>query len=320
MKRTQTQKNRILSRFYALCIAALLVSGLPVAAFAKECTAGQHDYYVTGQTETTITYRCKFCEAEYTEILLGIEHEWGDWVVDKQPSCLENGSAHRVCTKLPDQPHEQTKVIAALGHAYQERRTAASCTADGKITRTCVRCNDVVVQPNGGALGHIWQSSIVKQPDCENTGVQQTVCTRCGEKTEEILPATGHNYGAWITDKKATQEQEGSRHKECANNNAHRIEETIAKPAPTSKPPETTTQAPITTQPEPKPEPEPEPEKHHYTDMAIITVGNIAVTALGSSILKDYAIIRWEKRRRLMRLAAAKAARLQKFASVRYIP
>ena len=51
---------------------------------------------------------------------------------------------------------------------------------------------------------------------CTKDGVRTTTCTVCGEEYTEVIPATGHQYGAWKVIKEATETAEGLRERICS--------------------------------------------------------------------------------------------------------
>ena len=76
--------------------------------------------------------------------------------------------------------------------------------------------------------GHVYEKNTVKKPTCTEKGLIEYTCKYCGDTYTKQVPATGHNYGEWIVDKKPTEKADGHRYKQCANC-GHRIEETIPK-------------------------------------------------------------------------------------------
>ena len=70
-------------------------------------------------------------------------------------------------------------------------------------------------------------------PTCEKEGTEEYwTCSECGEifsdaagtdeiETPAVIPALGHNWGEWIVDREATEDEEGEQHRVCANDPSH---------------------------------------------------------------------------------------------------
>lgn len=127
------------------------------------------------------------------------EHEWGPWIIDKEPTCQSEGHKHRVCYTFPESPHRGEEVdIPKLNH-------------------------------------HVYTKT-VKKATCTEPELFLYVCKYCGYSySEEISPPLGHDYGPWFTVKKATTKEEGLKEKICQRDSSHVIKKSIpilkAKPS-----------------------------------------------------------------------------------------
>lgn len=92
-------------------------------------------------------YTCTVCKvSEYRTIEYREAHQFGDYVVTKQPTCIAVGNKVATCTLCKD---EVVQDIEKLGHAYDEdtvvtdhdQYQAATCTAPGVNVYACTRCS-----------------------------------------------------------------------------------------------------------------------------------------------------------------------------------
>ena len=76
------------------------------------------------------------------------------------------------------------------------------------IITALIVCGSFVVSyagsdcPQGGE--HDYTVTIVKRATENTDGVRKYVCSKCGDTYTEAIPATGHKWSSWVTDKKAT--------------------------------------------------------------------------------------------------------------------
>lgn len=97
--------------------------------------------------------------------------------------------------KNPNTPHE---------HVWIE----ATCTEPIK----CALCG----KTKGFALGHdITKWERTKEPTCEQDGIQEGVCNRCGETLQKPLNKLGHRWNGWRTVKEATCDEKGVKERTC---------------------------------------------------------------------------------------------------------
>ena len=109
------------------------------------------------------------------------------WTVTKEATCTEDGLKTGVCVAGDD---TVTEVIPATGHTFSEwtETTPATCTKDGVESRGCV-CGEIETRPIK-ATGHKWgEWETVKKPTDYLSGKKERVCSVCGEKETEKIPA-----------------------------------------------------------------------------------------------------------------------------------
>ena len=145
------------------------------------------------------TYIAPTCEGtgsqEYTSIYGNVvvtipatEHAWGAWNITKKPTQTETGTAERICGN--DSSHKETVTLP-------------------KLTDSSV-----------------WTIGAYVAPTCENTGSQEYISSVYGTVTE-IIPATGHAWGAWSITKKPTQTETGTAERICGNDSSHKDTATL---------------------------------------------------------------------------------------------
>ena len=98
--------------------------------------------YPTCTEKGYVLHVCTVCGEAYKDNFLpATGHIFGDWIIDKEATCLTNGVRHRECAcgKIEDE------VISAFGHDYCVTHSVeATCKQQGKITYECRICHDVM--------------------------------------------------------------------------------------------------------------------------------------------------------------------------------
>ena len=164
-----------------------------------------------------MTYTCNICADYYhEEIPVLTEHQWGEWVVNKQD---EKNTHIRfcICNESQTAPHnfDGGKVTAEAthtakgtltytcedcGYSYDEeipttpehQWTDWSPNGDGTHTRAC-RCN---ATETGNC---VWDGGVVtQQPTHYGEGIRTYTCSTCsGTKTESIAKTSDHQWSDW---------------------------------------------------------------------------------------------------------------------------
>ena len=114
-----------------------------------------------------------------------------------EPTCTEGGYTTKVCTVCGETV--VTATTRAKGHTKDPEAavvTPPTCTEAGYTTYICPVCGEEFVSDNVAALGHDWQDGdILVAPTDDEFGVQELVCSRCGEKTTKSLLPTKYTAG-----------------------------------------------------------------------------------------------------------------------------
>ena len=109
-------------------------------------------------------------------------------------------------------------IATAHRHEYVSAVTAATCEEQGYTTYTC-ECGDSYVDDYVSALGHAEVVDLPVSATCTENGLLEgTHCSTCNKilRPQEVIPATGHTEGDWITDADATCTIDGSKHRICS--------------------------------------------------------------------------------------------------------
>jgi hypothetical protein len=105
------------------------------------------------------------------------------------------------------------------GEPKQENVVPATCTTDGSYDEVvrCTEDNEIISTKHHviPATGHKFVDTVVA-PTCTAQGYTLHKCSVCGEETKDAYTdALGHEYGEWVIDTPATENTEGSKHRDC---------------------------------------------------------------------------------------------------------
>ena len=188
---------------------------------APTCTTdGNYEYYTCancdiaykadGVTET----RPKF------EVWKSTGHSWNEeYTVDKEASCIEEGSKSIHCSVCNAIDDTTVTVIPKSDHTYGDWNVTkeATCTEDGSKEKVCSVCEDKVTEVIP-ATGHSFSEEFITDTpaSCTTDGSKSRHCAHCDEITDvTVIPATGHTFGEWVEVTPSTCENEGLRQHTC---------------------------------------------------------------------------------------------------------
>lgn len=184
-----------------------------------------HVYSIIEKIEPTCAasgatrYTCSICGAyEDKEPVEKLGHTYGDWYIETDETCTENGVKMRECSVCAEdtEGHFETGVVLAKGHNYTVAVTEPTCTEGGYITYTCADCGDSYVGNPTAALGHTYGDwNVTTAAQCEAAGEKIHVCTVCASEEKETIPATGHKYVGTVI--APTYTSEGYTEYKCEN-------------------------------------------------------------------------------------------------------
>lgn len=177
----------------------------------------------------------------------GSDSEEDAWVTDKAPTCQDEGSKHKDCTKCGERVDVTIPVDTVNGHKfYREKVTLEpTCIAKGEKTKTCRYCGYVETTEYIPALGHTaGEYKTIVDATCDGAGSKILTCAVCKEDIGEPIkdengnvtgfdgkaveiPALGH---AWMLDGEIYQDTIDSKwyqNKVCRNDKKHTMREEV---------------------------------------------------------------------------------------------
>lgn len=146
-----------------------------------------------GEKVTVTT--CSVCGAELsrkTEVITKLGHDWGDYVVDVNPTYSEVGKETRVCKR--DGSHKESREIPVLNHQHSlnhvEAKAATCEEAGNKEYYICSICSHIFTDENASnettlekvlipALNHVKGSPV-------RSDVVEATCTKAGSYVETV--------------------------------------------------------------------------------------------------------------------------------------
>ena len=120
-------------------------------------------------------------------------HKWGEWAVQTEPTCTEEGTETRTCTN--DAGHMESRSIAATGHDDGEWEVTleATCETDGKRELRCKTDNALLNTETIAALGHKvaeWTETI--PPVLAMDGEESGICDHCKLEITRTISTPGN--------------------------------------------------------------------------------------------------------------------------------
>lgn len=130
-------------------------------------------------------------------------------VVKETGDCYKDGIILKKCTKCG----YQVESINHAGHRYETiDHKDKTCFEDGYTVQKCSRCG--ATQRNTINKGHDYRF-VSSTATCEESGIATSVCSGCGDKKEEAVFASGHNYVPG-GEKQPTCTEEGAKISVCS--------------------------------------------------------------------------------------------------------
>jgi len=170
--------KKLLSLFTVIiliCLAVILVSCKHV------CEVDHYDNKAPTCTENGYNKSVCSCGAIIEDTSVpATGHTAGDWITDKEPDCVTDGSKHKECTVC--EATITTEKINALGHTLGDWITdkEPDCITDGSKHKDCTVCNTAVETETIGAAGHKYTEHAAVSKTCTTDGNEKYyTCENC---------------------------------------------------------------------------------------------------------------------------------------------
>ena len=92
---------------------------------------------------------------------------------------------------------------------------APTCTQPGKRLFVCSVCGAKKEEPIPATGHQLGAAAVSVYPGCVSEGISERKCSLCGETVQTPIPPTGHSFGEWTDRKKAGCENSGVRARQC---------------------------------------------------------------------------------------------------------
>lgn len=200
----------------AICKTATKVETIPAKGHDLTTTVTDAKCGEKGSVVITCS-RCDDPAVEKTYELGAKGHIWGEYIVEKNATCTEDGKKVAFCTNA-DCTEKNEIVIPKSGHSWSKwAKTDATTTADGKWERSCSTCRivEALAIPRGHSL--VKDTANSKAATCSAEGKEIYICeahTDCGVKIELTLPKLQHTVAQ--REIEATCTKEGSVEAYCS--------------------------------------------------------------------------------------------------------
>lgn len=167
------------------------------------------------------------------EVVPALGHDWGEWIVSKEPTCTEKGEEKRDCKRAGCNASED-RALDAKGHTIvTDAAKAATCTGTGLTEgKHCSVCGEVlVVQEIVPAKGHTEVIDNAVAPNCTRSGLTEGKhCSVCDEVlvAQEKVDPLGHAWSEWAVSKEPTCTEKGKEAQTCDRCSAQQIRDVDA--------------------------------------------------------------------------------------------
>ena len=174
------------------------IKGLVSGEIVTICTTGVQTEIGSSNNTYDIDWgTVKSKNYKVTETLgrLTVEHtnHTYEWVIDKEPTCIEAGEKHEECSVCHTKQKEGTVIDPTGEHTFEwVIDKEPTCGESGTKHEECTVCHakqkeGTVIDPTGE---HDWDEwKVTAEPEVGKAGERKRTCSSCGETETEIIPA-----------------------------------------------------------------------------------------------------------------------------------
>ena len=141
-------------------------------------------------------YTCDICGGVYQIQTEKLEHSYKSEVISS--TCAERGYTLYTCINCGDSYKDNYADLAE--HTYETVTVEPTCTERGYTAQRCKVCSHEVIDESSytDALGHKYEYSVIREPDCTFKGVGEYVCVRGDSSYTEEIAEDDNNHGEMI--------------------------------------------------------------------------------------------------------------------------
>ena len=182
-----------------------------------------HTFVLSEKKEATCedagfsTYVCPCGEKEIKDLVPAKGHSFGPGK-KVSATCEEKGYTLFVCRVCDWE--EERNYQEPTGHNYKLTDTVTvSCEENGYEEYTCTKCDSIKLENEQEATGHDFQAEgDPVEGSCTEDGYTLYKCKNAGckeEKKDDVIPASGHDFGDWETTKDPKPGIPGEQGRKC---------------------------------------------------------------------------------------------------------
>ncbi|MBQ7386985.1 MAG: hypothetical protein IJW03_02345 [Clostridia bacterium] len=218
MKKVLTLTIAVVMLFAMSVLLASCDSGEKSTA-CEGCEVGNPELEVSRKNPSCveigyIEYKCLNGCMNHIVILEATGHTEGEWKIDKEATCTEEGSKHNNCVDCGKLMQNKV-VIEAYGHNYTWTTTVEpTCDYVGYEDGICTVCGDQQLNVEMEAIGHAWGDEQTTPATCVVPGEKYMICGNCESKVQTDVIEPSHVMET-VIDLEATCAVPGSKHEEC---------------------------------------------------------------------------------------------------------